>query len=279
MLTNIKVLLEACQNLELKHEILHPNQNLVKVEINNLDYYFTNYSTPLIPQAIAEIFKDKQYFYQVFQDVAKMPRTISYISPYCDEKYREYLQFTTVIEIVEQIKNNFELPIIVKRNRGSGGNNVFKCVDAFQVQQALENIFNVNLKSYDYIALAQEPINIIKEYRCVYVDRHLEVLYEKDISQAKFTGNLSPLHWEGAIAMAVSDQQIRQAIDQFVQPIFQKMSIAYVGLDVAVDDRGVYWMIEANSHPNFDIFIRDNGKDAIVQLFQKILNYLMQCGS
>ncbi|MCY7332213.1 MAG: YheC/YheD family protein, partial [Pseudanabaena sp. CAN_BIN31] len=86
---------------------------------------------------------------------------------------------------------------------------------------------------------------------------------------------LSPLHWEGAIAKQVNDSRTIDAINEFIKPIFQKMpAIAYVGLDVALDDRGIYWLIEANSHPNFDIFIRDNGEEAIVGLFEKILNYL-----
>ncbi|OIP78109.1 MAG: alpha-L-glutamate ligase [Oscillatoriales cyanobacterium CG2_30_44_21] len=279
MLTNIRILLAACQSLSVEHEILHPNQNLVRVRLNNYDYYFTNYSTPLIPQAIAEIFKDKQYFYQVFQDVVKMPLTHSFISPYCDQKYREYLKFTTIAEIVAEIVRCFEMPIIVKRNRGSAGSNVFKCEDLSATNLALETIFNVNLKSYDYVALAQESINIAKEYRCIYLNHELVILYEKDTSQAMFVGNLSPLHWEGAIARQVSDQQIISQINGFTRPIFQKMRITYVGLDVAIDHQGNYWLIEANSHPNFDIFIRDNGESAVVAMFEQILKYLYKISS
>ena len=274
MLTNIKMLLEACKKLSIEYEILHPNQNLVKVKICDREFYFTNYSTPSTPQSIAEIFKDKQYFYQVFRDVVKMPRTVSFISPYCDQKYKEYLQFSTIEEIIAEIESNFELPIILKRNRGSGGNNVFKCGDLPQIRIALDHIFNVNSKNYDYVALAQEPINIVKEYRSVCLNQEQVILYDKDFSQAEFTGNLSPLHWDGAIAKQVSDHETTTAIAEFIRPIFRKMSIAYVGLDVAIDDRGVYWLIEANSHPNFDIFIRDNGENAIVQLFEKMLKSL-----
>jgi len=268
------MLIQACQDSSITYEILHPNQNLVKVIISDREYYFTNYSTPLTPQSVAEIFKDKQYFYQVFQDVVKMPRTLSFISPYCDEKYKEYLQFSSIDEIVAEIEKKFEFPIILKRNRGSGGSNVFRCHDLQKMRKALEYIFNINSKNYDYIALAQESINIVKEYRCVCLNGEQVILYDKDFSQAKFTGNLSPLHWEGAIAKQVSDSQVTQAIAKFIKPIFQKMAIAYVGLDVALDDQGSYWLIEANSHPNFDIFIRDNGEEAIVQLFQKVLEYL-----
>jgi D-alanine-D-alanine ligase-like ATP-grasp enzyme len=268
------MLLEACEKLSIEYEILHPNQNLVKVKICDREFYFTNYSTPLTPQSIAEIFKDKQYFYQVFRDVVKMPRTVSFISPYCDQKYKEYLQFSTIEEIIAEIESNFELPIILKRNRGSGGNNVFKCGDLPQVRNALDHIFDVNSKNYDYVALAQEPINIVKEYRSVCLNQEQVILYDKDFSQAEFVGNLSPLHWDGAIAKQVNNHKTIAAIAEFINPIFQKMPIAYVGLDVAIDDRGVYWLIEANSHPNFDIFIRDNGENAIVQLFEKILKLL-----
>ena len=274
MLTNIKMLLEACKKLSIEYEILHPNQNLVKVNIRDREYYFTNYSTPLTPQSVAEIFKDKQYFYQVFRDVVKMPRTLSFISPYCDQKYKEYLHYSTIEEIITEIENTFELPVIVKRNRGSGGNNVFKCSDLLQIRNALDCIFNVNSKNCDYVALAQEPINIIKEYRSVCLNHEQIVLYDKDISQAEFTGNLSPLHWEGAIAKQVRSEETIAAIDEFIKPIFQKMPIPYVGLDIALDDHQNYWLIEANSHPNFDIFIRDNGEDAIIELFEKILKLL-----
>ena len=274
MLTNIRMLVEACKKSSTAYEILHLNQNVVKVKLSDREYYFTNYSTPLTPQSVAEVFKDKQYFYQIFQDVVQMPRTISFISPYCDAKYLEYLEFTSIDKIIAEIEIKFELPVILKRNRGSGGNNVFKCGDLHQVRDALDRIFDINSKNYDYVALVQEPINIIKEYRSVCLNQEQIVLYEKDISQAEFMGNLSPLHWEGAIAKSVNDAPVIQAIDQFIKPIFQKMAIAYVGLDIALDDQGKYWLIEANSHPNFDIFIRDNGEEAIVRLFQKILEYL-----
>ena len=268
------MLLGACKKLSIEFEILHPNQNLVKVKLSDREYYFTNYSTPLIPQSIAEIFKDKQYFYQVFRDIVKMPRTVSFISPYCDQKYKEYLRYSTIDEIIAEIENNFELPVIVKRNRGSGGNNVFKCFDLLQIRNALDCIFNVNSKNYDYVALVQEPINIVKEYRSVCLNQEQIVVYDKDISQAAFTGNLSPLHWEGAIAKQVSNDETIASINKFIQPVFRKMSIPYVGLDIALDDHQNYWLIEANSHPNFDIFIRDNGEDAIVGLFEEILIYL-----
>ena len=276
MLTNIKMLLQACQNLDINYEILHFHQNLVKVTIAKKDYYFTNYSTPLNPQSIAEICKDKQYFYQIFQNVVKMPHTKSFISPYCDPKYQEYLEFKSIEEISKNIIQSFDLPVIVKRNRGSGGNNVFRCGDASEVQNAIAAIFNMNCKNYDYVALAQEAIAIVREYRCVCLNGEIIVLYDKDFSQAEFVGNLSPLHWQGAIAKPVSDHQVTTAISQFIQPIFKQMAIVYLGLDIAVDTLGQYWLIEANSHPNFDIFIRDNGESGIVNLFERILQYLSQ---
>jgi glutathione synthase/RimK-type ligase-like ATP-grasp enzyme len=283
MLTNIKLMLEACQSLGFKYEILHPDGNLVRVIIpkdasqgaSYSYYYFTNYSTPLLAQSVAEICKDKHYCHQVWQNVIRMPRTKSFLSPYCDEKYQEYLQFFSTKDIAQDISQNFTYPVIIKRNRGSGGKNVFQCRDLSEVQQAVDTIFDVTSKIYDYVAIAQEPIQIVKEYRCICLQHQPVLVYEKDISQAHFIGNLSPLHWEGAIARQITEAKKIDEIAKFVAPIFTETpSMIYVGLDIAIDDQDRYWLIEANSHPNFDIFVRDNGSRPVVNLFEKILSVL-----
>ena len=49
---------------------------------------------------------------------------------------------------------------------------------------------------YDYIFLAQEYISIAQEYRVLVYDNELQFVYLKDNSEADFTGNISPLHFE-----------------------------------------------------------------------------------
>ncbi|MBD2414848.1 alpha-L-glutamate ligase [Nostoc calcicola FACHB-389] len=270
MLDNVSLLLQACENLNISYEIIYPAENLIKVKFNNKHHYFCNYSTPLINQAVAKIVKDKEYTYHILNKKIKLPRTMGFLSPLCDTKYKMYLKFPTIEDIILEIKENFEIPVIVKRNSGSSGHNVFLCQNQDEIENALKEIFNLNSK-YDYVAIAQELIPIKSEYRAVFLNKELVLLYEKDITNANFTGNLSPLHWDGAKAKYISDSKILSEIDNFARPIFEELDLDYGGLDIVLDKDNQYWLIEINSHPNFTIFTRDNGKEHALKVFEKIL--------
>ncbi|MBD2578581.1 YheC/YheD family protein [Oscillatoria sp. FACHB-1406] len=273
MLGNIQLLIAACQELNIDFQIIHSTQNIVKVNLGK-SYFFVNYTTPFLDQSLAKILRDKDYTFQVLKASIKMPYTMSFLSPFCDPKYQRYLKLDTIDSITDRIIDNFTLPIIVKRNSGSSGSNVFLCEDRTSIKKALENIFDLNTKEYDYIALAQEYVKIELEYRAIFCNRQLKLLYRKNNSNACFTGNLSPLHWEGAIAEHITDARILQEIQDFVQPVFQELDLAYGGFDIARDDRGNYWLIEINSHPNFDIFTRDNDPSLAIEIFKTMLQSL-----
>ncbi|MEG4047964.1 YheC/YheD family protein [Microcoleus sp. Pol17_C1] len=275
MLTNIEILLAACEELNIPYEILHPSQNLIRLKQGGEEYYFVNYMTPFNSASLAEIFKDKEYTYQLLNGKINTPRTLGFVSRHCEEKYKKYLSFPDIESIVLEVNKKFTFPVILKRNRGAGGNNVFLCESREQIKAALEIIFNVNSKDYDYVALAQEYIEIAHEYRAVFCKEKLVLLYEKDKSQAKFAGNLSPLHWEGAKAEHIINPNLMSEIEDFVKPVFAEIAINYAGLDIALDKNGAYWLIEINSSPNYDIFVRDNARQIVVTMFKDILESLI----
>ena len=275
MLTNISLVLEACRELNIPYEILHPSQNLIRIRYGGEDYFFVNYMTAFDSGSLAQIFKDKEYTYQLLKHQINTPKTLSFVSPHCEDKYQKYLSCPDIESIVLEVNKNFAFPVIIKRNRGSGGNNVFLCESGEQIKAALEIIFNVNSKDYDYVALAQEYIEIEHEYRAVFCKEKLVLLYEKDKSQAEFAGNLSPLHWEGAKAQHITNSRVIAEIEDFVRPVFAEMAIDYAGFDIALDTKGVYWLIEINSSPNYDIFVRDNDRQIVVTMFKGILESLI----
>ena len=275
MLTNIAILLEACRELNIPYEILHPSQNLIRIRHGGEDYFFVNYMTAFDSGSLAQIFKDKEYTYQLLKAHINTPKTLSFVSPHCEDKYQKYLSCPDIESIVLEVNKNFAFPVIIKRNRGSGGNNVFLCESGEQIKAALEIIFNVNSKDYDYVALAQEYIEITREYRAIFCKEKLVLLYEKDKSQAEFAGNLSPLHWEGAKAQHITNSRVIAEIEDFVRPVFAEMAIDYAGFDIALDTKGVYWLIEINSSPNYDIFVRDNDRQIVVTMFKDILESLV----
>ena len=240
MLNNIKLLLEACQELNINYEILHRHQNLVRIKLKQKYYYFVNYTTPFNSKPITEIFKDKEYTYELLKDKIRMPKTIGFLSPFCAEKYKKHLDYKTIEAIENKILKEFELPVIIKRNRGATGKNVFLCKKEENMAGYVNRIFNINNKDYDYVALAQEYIKIDCEYRAIFFDQKLILLYEKDKSDAQYTGNLSPLHWKGAKARHITNANIISSIENFVQPIFQELPVKYAGFDIAMDNNGTY---------------------------------------
>lgn len=309
MLTNIEILLAACDELKIPYEILHHSQNLIRIKHGGEDYFFVNYMTPFNSASIAQILKDKEYAYQLLNGKINTPQTLGFVSPHCDDKYKKYLSFPDIESMVLEVNKNFALPVILKRNRGSGGNNVFLCESRAQIKESLEIIFNINSKDYDYVALAQEYIEIEHEYRAVFCKEKLVLLYEKDKSQAEFAGNLSPLHWEGATARHIqglrtptketgflrkdalqpadsllnpvssapcvspniASRNLMSEIEAFVKPVFAEIRINYAGFDIALDTKGAYWLIEINASPNYDIFVRDNDRQIVVTMFKNIL--------
>ena len=271
MLNNTRLMLKACDKLNLSYDILHRNGNFVKVKINDKEHFFVNNSVPLLSQSISKILIDKDYNYQLLHEVVSMPQNISYLSPFCDEKYHEYLEFKTIEEIKNNILEQFSLPVIVKKNKGSGGTNVFLCHSEEKIYSSVQAIFDINDKKCDYIAIAQEYINIKKEYRVVCLHHKLMLAYEKNIDNAVFQGNLSPLHWEGATAIKIEDEKLLNEISEFLAPIFTKIDLKYGGFDVVIDENDKLWLIEINSHPDFTIFTKFNDESIIIDLFKKLL--------
>lgn len=132
----------------------------------------------------------------------------------------------------------------------------------------------MNSSSFDYIALAQEYIDIEKEYRAVFLDGNYQFAYEKIIDNAKFCDNLSPLHREGSRAEFVINKKEIEAIKNLCKPMFQKNMIPFCGIDIAKSKKGEYIVIEANSSPGFDHIIKHEGESEIVKLYENILKKL-----
>jgi len=93
----------------------------------------------------------------------------------------------------------------------------------------------------------------------LFLEGDLHCVYEKNITEAKFVGNLSRLHWEGAKAKIVLDKNFLEGVEYFCKPIFENCELRYTGLDIALDKDDKFWLIEANSAPGFNYFVRDCG--------------------
>ena len=252
----------------------HKTNNLISVVVNGRSHIFVNWTTPLNTQSVMKLCQDKDYFYSFYHDVVRMPKTISFLNPYSDEKYAEYLNGNTIFSIIEKIEAAFTYPLIVKKNRGSWGTNVFKVENRRALEKGLLDIFNMSSSLFDYIGLVQEYIDIEVEYRVVFLQGAYQFAYEKIMGNGTFVENLSPLHSEGSKAHYVTNDLTKQTLTDFCAPLFNKLMIQFCGLDIAQDKQGKLWLIEANSSPGFDHIIRHEGDERIIQLYEDILRQL-----
>ncbi|MDQ6985481.1 MAG: ATP-grasp domain-containing protein [Candidatus Dojkabacteria bacterium] len=273
MVLNIQLLVKACKRLGLKYSFVDENKNFLEIIKNNIPHYFIQFSTPKNNEINTKIFRDKGFTYDVLKEHVRMPKTIQYLYPEIDEKYREYLKFENIDQIISNINSEFKYPIIIKKNRGAAGNNVFISNNNSETKQYLNTIYKEEI-GFDYIALAQELINIEKEYRVLVLDNKVEFFYEKSKKGAQFNGNLSPLHWEGAEAILIDDLNLKNRLQSFIDNITSVVDLNYGGLDIAIDVSGEFYLIEINSTPGFSYFIDDNGESRVIEFFEKVIDSL-----
>jgi glutathione synthase/RimK-type ligase-like ATP-grasp enzyme len=270
---HIKLWIEACKELNIAWEVIDEGGNFLRIT-KNQQYYFCGAFTPFNLHVIGKIFDDKGYTYELLKNKINMPKTLAFVAGDGQEKNLGYVKEKDIESICQTIKNNLTLPVIVKRNTGTQGNNVFFCKDTEAVKSSLEAIFNVNSKDYDKVALAQKYIEIEREYRAVFFNNQLILLYEKSKAEAEFIGNLSPLHWEGSKAVHITDSKILSKIQKFIEPIVPILPLNYVGADIALDKQGNFWLIELNGRPIFNGFIKNNNPQIIIEMFKIMLQTL-----
>lgn len=264
-------LAQACDNLNLAYHYLDKNNNFIEISTKNGPLFFTNSITPFNNESVSKICNDKEFTYLLLKEILPLPKTLGYFDPHPTKEYIQYRDYLNKTEIIDHITRNFSLPVIVKRNTGSHGQNVFLCHTATDINQALGKIYLKRSTTYDYIALAQTYIKPKTEYRVIVFKGQVVLVYKKDNQQAKFIGNLSPLHYEGATAKIIEDHSLLATLQNFCTPIFSKLPIIFAGLDIIEDEAGQLWLIEINSKPGFDYFLKNNNSDYLIKMYQTIL--------
>lgn len=210
--------------------------------------------------------KDKEFFYDYYKGTVRMPKTRGFLTPFCGEEWRSYLEFPSIDAITQETKKDFGFPCIVKMNKGSQGKCVFKVENEDEFRKHLDEIYKT-----DYVALVQDYVRIQSEYRVIFLHQNLVFAYKKNNENAQFTGNLSPLHFEGAYAEVVEDDRLLQQFQDFTRPMFQRKDIPYCGLDIVLDADNKMWLIEANTSPGFEYFLQNpQGKDLLRGLYTKM---------
>jgi glutathione synthase/RimK-type ligase-like ATP-grasp enzyme len=251
MIANIECLEAACVQLGIPYHFVHTGDNFVSVNLGKR-YYFVNCTTPFNSQDVSRICLDKDFTQKLLENTVAMPKTLSFLDP-------QYTEFNIVpsapsIEhIVDSITKTLGLPVVIKMNSGSRRRNVYKCFTPYEVQTALGAIYNQNSKDYDFLALAQEMVDIDREYRVVVFNQKVHLVYEK------YT------------FVPMRELPLITKISRFLEPIYQIFDVKYGGIDLAINRSGELVLLEINSSPRFGPYIKHNGNAEIIEFYKKLL--------
>jgi len=275
----INYIKKACNNLGLKHQDIDEAGVFIKVELDsNKFHFFIANNLGLNDEVVYKINRDKVYTHNLLDKYIKMPRSTSYVDTQYADLYQGFSKFESHDEIVSDIVKNNSLPVIIKPNSKEQGTNVFCCQTKNEVENAVKTIFDKKSFNYDHVLLVEGKIDILEEFRIVFYKGKVQFIYQKDNKNkdSKFSENLSPLHFENARAVLISEKsKTFENLNTFIQPIFQQLNIVYGGLDVAIDNSGDIYLFEINSNPGFSYFVRDNSEKILVEMFEKIIKDLL----
>ncbi len=265
---HIKCLIQACINQNIKYKSIDIEQNFISVALAG-GLLFQNNRTPFNSEVMASICKDKEHAYHLLSNLIAMPKTFGFLDFNTHDNYKKYVNYASLESIIHKIEQEFNYPVVIKKNSGSLGSNVFLCQNKKQIKIALNKIFNQNSYNYDYIALAQEYIRPQQEFRAVFFRNELLLCYQR-ISENKEFGLR---YWDTnkGHALHINDLKELSALTQFVQPALELPGLNYVGFDIIKDWHDKYRLLEMNSGPKYDHYIQSYGEQEIITLFEKIL--------
>jgi len=273
-LSNTRCLGKACNKFGIPFVIHDDFGNWLEVSIGNKKLQFINRVTPFNNGSIFKLCKDKEFSYRLFSKEIKMAKTKGFVDPNCNEDYSKYVSSDEVGEVVNKMIKEFKFPFVVKMNSGSFGNNIFVVNSQEEVKKSVEQIYNKDSENYDYLALAQEFIDIEKEFRVIWFKGEALLIYEKVIEEKN--DHISPMFNPGAKTVEIpeNDKTYKDLVSFFKESKTLEEQIEYAGFDVAVDKDGKIWLLEINASPILDKFARDNGDDALVVVYEKMLNII-----
>ncbi len=272
----VRIMMQCCRELGIPYSQIGSNEAMLSLLFGTETHMMLNNAFGLNTDAQMKISVDKYYLYELLFPSVLMPLTRSYIDPHATDHNAPFVTYTSEEEICTDIKNSFQLPVIVKRNSGTQGENVFLCHDDNEIMKAIKAVYSKQQIQYDHVLLAETYIKPKREFRVIVLEGKVELIYHKDNSSAQFRGNLSPLHWHSAVSKIVDELGFVQKIQSIVDSLYTTFPIVYAGLDIIESTDDKLYLIEVNSTPQFGRFLRDNDSERIKQIFIKALILLQR---
>ncbi len=195
---------------------------------------------------------------------------MGFLYPGVAGKYLKYLRYSSIESIVESIEEHFTYPLVIKPNKGSLGINVARCYSKEEVEAALEVIFNIESNNFDYVALAQEYIAPVKEFRVVFFRGKPVLSYQRYYDKAYFGAK----YWEAPGGKTINlelDGELVQRSAKVFRPALTLSGLDYIALDIILTAEDELYLLELNSGPKYNHFADNHGADIVISMYETIL--------
>lgn len=268
----MRCLLRALEQTKTPYTIMDDFGNWITVHAATKDYHFIDNKVPLLDISEYGLFKDKEFTYRLLKQEIRCPRTKAYVNP--QTLQQQYVTFKTIAAIADDVLTTFGVPVVIKRNSGTKGQNVFLVTERSAIAPSFEKIFNPADEYFDPIALAQEAVAIAHEFRVIWLFGKPEIMYEKMTPEGK-TESISPMFNPSSYARVIDrGGETWNAISDFLGKSDLLQKLPYAGFDIAQDVSGVWWLLEVNGSPITEKLARDGGEELLVAMYEKMVTHI-----
>ncbi len=274
---NLLCIEEACDRLGIPHQRFGKHNCILEVEIHpgQRIKFFRN-KTPFNDNVTNILCGDKALQAEYFDrfDIPQ-PKTISVFNPHANERFDRYKKHSTVAEIMAAAEDEFDYPIIVKKNRSSLAKGVHLAGSRHNLESTLIKYF-----WRSNVVVFQEYI-MGTEFRVVSYRGKALHAYEKVESESLDDriekSDLNPLH--GGEARKVLDPALMAKFEVITQKIYHDMGITFAGTDIMMDDEGNLRVIETNGNPACAFYNEQHGREDFTQIYMTALSDLRSVAS
>ena len=253
------------------------NENNIEVEMLSKNWiskinkdgkikYYIRTKSPLNNYASAVICNDKYATYCVLasENIPVLEHKIMFNPSTRDKELSDFLSFK---ELKKYFKQHGKL--VVKDNLGSKGIGVYLCENFSTVKRNIKKLFK---KKDAVVILPFYDIEI--EYRCIYLDGNIELIYAKHKEEGGWKHNLS----QGAKAENVIDEVLKQKLETLAKQVAQVLDVRFVSIDISQLITGELYVMEVNSGVIISKAIDqlENGYEEAKRIYQKAIDKMFE---
>lgn len=258
----------ACRNLDLTYTPVSDNGNVVRVTKDGRPVFFMRNKHPFNDYVSGRLAEDKGYQYELFSEAGLLlPQTMTVFNPLADRRFERYKTHVSVDAIVKDILDQFDLPVVLKRNRGSMAQSVYLEVDEVGLRTRLQELCEESSRM-DNVLLIQAFVDG-PEYRIVASQDTFLLAYEKQ-NDAEIGEDLNPLHQAGGVAVPVTDPQLLDEMRGLVQVLNGALDLGFYAIDLIAGPDGLS-ILEVNPNPVCHFYNFHNGRGDFVRVYDYLL--------